>query len=59
MFPDGADFTKLKTVWNTNKYSELLQILKNGTGAMTTMEIQACFSKCTENLNKKKKEGNK
>lgn len=59
MFPDGADFTKLKTVWNTNKYSELLQILKNGTGTMTTMEIEACFSKCTENLNKKKKEGNK
>lgn len=55
MFTDTADFSKMKTEWSTAKYSELLNVLKNGTGSMTTMEIEACFKKCTENVNKQKK----
>ncbi len=55
MFPDDTDTSKLKTEWNKASYSELMNILKNGNGSMTTMEIEACFKKCTENVAKNKK----
>lgn len=59
MFQNDTDISKMKTSWNTAKFSELLDVLKNGSEERSLLEIEACFKKCTENVNKKKEEGKK
>ncbi|MBP3400130.1 MAG: hypothetical protein J6K75_10255 [Erysipelotrichaceae bacterium] len=57
MFKNDADFSKMKTSWKTAKYSDLLNVLKEGNQDLSLAEIEAYFKKCTEQLKNHKKEG--